>query len=114
MPFALIRMVFPSRCIVQSNSTIAEFDWTGRDYMRATLCTCVAPASSRDDRNLVHALGGIPRETHPVEMRVAASACEKFGMAAGFHDRASFDHVDHIGLGDGMQPVGNDQGGAAP
>jgi hypothetical protein len=30
-----------------------------------------------------------------------------------FHDRAFFDHVDHVGVGDGVQRVGDDEGGAS-
>ena len=46
-------------------------------------------------------------------MRITAGARQELGVAPGFHDRALFDHVDHVGLGNGVQPVGDHQCGAA-
>ena len=52
-------------------------------------------------------------DLEPVERRVAAALAQQFVMAAGFDDRAALDHQDAVGMGDGVQAVGDGDRGAA-
>src|SRR5215203_776669 len=69
---------------------------------------CLRPG--RGDR---HDRLRIVLDLKPVEHRIAAAFAYEFVMAAGFDDRAAFDHEDAVGMGDRVQAVGDGDGGAA-
>src|SRR3954468_13682357 len=48
-----------------------------------------------------------------VERRIATALAQQFVVAAGFDDGTALDDKDAIGVGDGVQPVGDGNGGAA-
>src|SRR4051812_19428546 len=48
----------------------------------------------------------------PEERRIAPTAAEQVVVAPALDDLATLDHQDGVGMHDGVQAVGNDDGGA--
>ena len=47
------------------------------------------------------------------KLRIKATPCEQFGMGALFHNISLVHHQDAVGILDGRESVGDDDGGSA-
>src|SRR5262249_57834078 len=72
--------------------------------------TAKAPVSCRRDGG---DRGRLLAQLQPVERSVAAVAAQEVVVAAGFDDRAVLDYQDAVSMHDGVEAMGDHDGGAA-